>query len=134
MVQRKRFHGKQSSGGTICTFKRGLDALYPQIRLDSGQTRKLSENAKVRIQELITEFPKITGVMIYEKMIAEGIITTSDVSVDTIQRYIKRKNLRNGQTPLVKERRAWDLSMVMKQILATRFTFSMKMMSTEKLI
>lgn len=88
--------------------KEGLEGLYPKVRLDYGISRSLSEAAQQRIVELIQEFPKITGVLIREKMVAEGIITENEVSEDTVQRYIRNHNLRHGGTPVKKERRRWE--------------------------
>lgn len=87
----------------------GLEGIQTNIRLDLGVSRSLNDGSKERIKELINEFPKITGVMIREKLIKEGIITESDVSVDTIQRYIRNNELRlkNGEG-IKKERRTWE--------------------------
>lgn len=90
--------------------KFGLDILMPKGRLDSGGVRKLNLEQKKRINELIKKFPKITGVMIYEKMIEEGKINKNDVSVDTVQRYIRVNGLRNKNGPILKERRTWEYS------------------------
>lgn len=88
--------------------KQGLDGLFPKDRLDAGRVRKLTEAQKEYIRKLIKEFPKITGVMIYEKMIAEGIMNKNDASLDTVQRYIRISGLRNGTETITKERRAWE--------------------------
>lgn len=88
--------------------KYGFEALIPKGRLDSGKSRKLSEEHKEYIKSLIDEFPKITGVMIYEKMIEKGKLNKGDVSVDTVQRYIKKSGLRNGNGLIQKERRTWE--------------------------
>lgn len=86
----------------------GIDGLTPKDRLDAGRVRKLNDSHKEYIGSLIKEFPKITGVMIYEKMISNGILNNGDVSIDTIQRYIRNSGVRNGKTAITKERRAWE--------------------------
>ena len=87
----------------------GYDGLIPKGRLDAGKTRKLDDTQKQNIRELVREFPKITGVMVYEKMIEKGLLNQRDCSVDTIQRYIRKSGLRNsGNTTLTHERRAWE--------------------------
>ena len=73
----------------------GYDGLIPKGRLDAGKTRKLDDTQKQYIRELVREFPKITGVMVYEKMIEKGLLNQRDCSVDTIQRYIRKSGLRN---------------------------------------
>ena len=86
----------------------GIEALQPNIRLDLGGTRSLTEENKIKIHELVQEFPKITGKMVYDKLIKDGFITRYDVSLDTIQRYIKKSGIRNGVVPAEKEKRAWE--------------------------
>lgn len=89
----------------------GFEGLMPKDRLDFGRVRKLNEEHKKYITDLIREYPKITGVMIYEKMIQDGILNQGDCSVDTVQRYIKNAGLRNGQgETLKKERRTWEFA------------------------
>lgn len=90
--------------------KYGYDALVPKSRIDAGESRKLNEEHKQFISDMIKEFPKITGVMIYERMINNGLLNQKDVSVDTIQRYIKRSGLRSGKGVLKKERRTWEFA------------------------
>lgn len=90
--------------------KNGIEGLYPKIRLDYGDSRSLSDTAKQRIVELIQEFPKITAVMVREKLIQEGVMTSNGASIATVQRFIKRGNLRNGGTPQKKERRTWEFA------------------------
>lgn len=88
--------------------KQGFDGLMPRDRLDAGRVRKLNEQHKTFINDLMKEFPKITGVMIYEKMIASGILNKEDASIDTIQRYIRNSGIRNGNSTILKERHAWE--------------------------
>lgn len=91
--------------------KYGFEGLMPKDRLDFGRVRKLDDDHKRYIADLIGQYPKITGVMIYEKMIEDGVLNTGDCSVDTIQRYIRNSGLRNGQgETLVKERRTWEFA------------------------
>ncbi|HMS91478.1 MAG TPA: hypothetical protein PKC87_04620 [Candidatus Absconditabacterales bacterium] len=49
--------------------KYGFEGLMPKDRLDLGRVRKLDDDHKRYIADLIGQYPKITGVMIYEKMI-----------------------------------------------------------------
>lgn len=88
--------------------KHGFDGLLPKDRLDAGRVRKINDQHKDFISHLMKEFPKITGVMVYEKMIETGIMNKSDVSLDTIQRYIRNSGLRNNGETIVKERRSWE--------------------------
>lgn len=88
----------------------GIDALQPSVRLDLGESRKLKDESKKRIKELVKEFPKISGVMVYEKLIKEGVITRQDVSLCTIQRYIKSSGIRKNTVTIENEVRAWEFA------------------------
>lgn len=88
--------------------KLGYEGLLPRGRLDAGSTRKLTKENKERVHSLIQEFPKITGVMVYEKMIEEGLIQMNCISVDTVQRYIRKSGIRNENQTIEKERRSWE--------------------------
>ena len=68
--------------------KGGLDALMPRERLDKGVPRRLSEEATRRIAELVEQFPKITGTLVWDRLHEEGLFDDCSVSVDTVQRYI----------------------------------------------
>lgn len=108
----KRKFSDQTIKGWLYIYRNsGFDGLMPKDRLDSGRVRKLDEEHKQYIASLIKEYPRITGVMVYEKMIADGILNKGDCSVDTIQRYIKNSGLRNshGET-LTRERRTWEFA------------------------
>lgn len=107
-----RKFSKDTMKGWLYLYRQyGFEGLMPKDRLDLGRVRKLNEEHKKYITDLIREYPKITGVMIYEKMIQDGILNQGDCSVDTVQRYIKNSGLRNGQgETLKKERRTWEFA------------------------
>lgn len=92
--------------------KGGLDALMPRERLDKGVPRRLSEEATRRIAELVEQFPKITGTLVWDRLHEEGMFDDCSVSVDTVQRYISSSGLRNGKLPPMsgKEIRAWEFA------------------------
>ena len=109
----------------------------PKDRLDAGRVRKLDNRHKDFISDMIKEFPKVTGVMIYERMIEKGLLNVGDVSVDTVQRYIKNSGLRHGSKPVTKERRTWEFAHSCDGYEADTchtFYILMKPVSTEKLI
>ena len=79
--------------------KFGFEGLMPKDRLDLGRVRKLNEEHKEYIANLMRKYPKITGVMIYKKMIEDGVLNTDDCSVDTLQRYIRNSGIFFGRIP-----------------------------------
>ena len=85
--------------GTVLTFsaataqnwyyayrKKGLDGLRYAQRSDMGKNRKLTDEAKRRMEELISEFPRINSRVIRSKLITEGFISQDGVSYSTINR------------------------------------------------
>lgn len=105
----KRKFSSQTIKGWLHLYRKfGLEGIIPKGRLDAGRVRKLNTEHKDYIKKLLKEFPKITGVMVYEKMIEQGLLNRDDVSVDTIQRYIRISGIRNGNETITKEKRTWE--------------------------
>jgi len=74
------------------SYKRsGLAGITPKARNDIGKSRALPENAINKIHALKEEFPYITGKAIYNKLIEEGVIKTTETSLATVHRYIRGK-------------------------------------------
>ena len=88
--------------------KGGFEALIPRQRRDCGKSRKLDEDAMAAIVKIRGEFPKINATEIYNKLIADGIIKKQDVSLTTVQRYIKKHNLKGASAPGQKDRKAFE--------------------------
>jgi len=88
--------------------KGGFEALMPKERADCGKSRKLDDDAISAIVRIRNEFPKINATEIYNKLIADGIIGRNDVSLTTIQRYIKKHNLKGASAPGQKDRKAFE--------------------------
>lgn len=88
--------------------KRGMDGLMPRQRSDSGQTRVLSESATAEIHRLKEKFPRISATLIYNKLIEDGVINQSEVSLSSVQRYVKHNNLKSAVNPNQKDRKAFE--------------------------
>ena len=88
--------------------KRGMDGLMPIERSDSGQTRVLSETAIEEIYRLKEKFPRINSTLIYTKLIEDGFINQHQVSVSSVQRFIKHNDLRSAVNPNQKDRKAFE--------------------------
>jgi putative transposase len=86
----------------------GFDALFPKTRNDLGVSRSLSIDAIERIIEIKQQFPHITGTLVYEKLIEEGIIRKCDASLSSVLRYIKANNLKAKQL-IGQERKAFEM-------------------------
>ncbi|WP_312887397.1 DDE-type integrase/transposase/recombinase [Clostridium lacusfryxellense] len=86
----------------------GFDALLPKTRSDIGQTRKLSDVAIEQIYTLKNNFPKINATLIYYKLIEDGFIKEKDVSISTVQRFIKHNDIRSARCINMKDRKAFE--------------------------
>lgn len=88
--------------------KMGMDGLLPRPRSDSGKSRVLNESAISEIYRLKEKFPRINATLIYNKLIEDGFINQSQVSVSTVQRFIKHNDLKSATNPNQKDRKAFE--------------------------
>ena len=79
-----------------------------QKKPDKGHSRRLDADVIAAVYELRERFPKLSAAGIREKMISDGLIGASDVSVSTFQRFIKKNNLKGAAAPGLKDRRAFE--------------------------
>lgn len=86
----------------------GMDGLMPRIRSDAGLSRALPDTAIAEIFKLKQQFPRINATLIYSKLIAEGFIKQSEVSVCAVQRFIKKNDLKSARNPNIKDRKAFE--------------------------
>jgi len=90
----------------------GFDALIDRGRNDKGHPRKLAPEAIEAILAFKRTFPKINATMVYEHLIESGVIKKCDVSLSTVQRFV-RANQDLGRLPQkVKDRKAFEASRV----------------------
>ena len=88
--------------------KRGMDGLMPTLRSDSGATRVLNDSAIAEIYRLKETFPRINATLIYNKLIEDGFINQCEVSLSSVQRFIKHNDLRSAVNPNQKDRKAFE--------------------------
>ena len=88
--------------------KKGMDGLMPRERSDSGQSRVLDETVINEIYRLKEVFPRINATLIYTKLIEDGFINKHQVSLSSIQRFIKHNNLKSALNPNQKDRKAFE--------------------------
>lgn len=113
--QTHRFNGKDYRFSEGCLRKwyqkykaKGLNSLSNHNRKDKNDSRKLSNEAISRIIELREQFPHITGVKIYDKLVQENFFSKLDVSRDTVLRYLRKNNLKANQVITV-ERKMFEM-------------------------
>lgn len=85
---------------------KGIDGLYPKGRSDKGQARKVKNGIKEIVVNLKLENPKRTAKSIYEEIIIRNIIKPSELSLSTIQRYVRTIDV--NATKTIKDRRAFE--------------------------
>jgi len=85
-----------------------MDGLMPKARCDIGVSRVLSDTAIKEIYRLIKQFPRINATLIYTKLIEDGFIKASRVSVCAVQRFIKNNNLKTAASHNIKDRKAFE--------------------------
>ena len=88
--------------------KMGMDGLMPRLRSDSGATRVLNESAISEIYRLKEQFPRINATLIYNKLIEDGFINQCEVSLSSVQRFIKHNDLKSAVNPNQKDRKAFE--------------------------
>ena len=87
--------------------KGGFDALMPKGRSDRGQSRALPDTAVEEIFSLKEKFPRLNATQIHHRLVQEGFIPAT-TSVDTVQRFIRKHDLKGGRNPNMKDRKAFE--------------------------
>ena len=92
----------------ISSYRRcGIDALTYRRRKDLGSTRVIPVSAEEEIYRLKKEYPRLNATQIRERLIEEGCLP-SNVSLSSVQRYIKRNGLRGAALVSMKDRKAFE--------------------------
>lgn len=77
----------------------GIDALKPSFRTDKGTPRKISDRIDISIRQIISQFPKLPTAGIYRMLIKNKVIDSSDLSENTLRKYIREHNLKEDDNP-----------------------------------
>ena len=101
------YHPKTLSKWTHLYKKGGMDALMPQERTDKGSTRTLSDVAIEEIYRLKEKYTRLNATQIHLRLIEEGFIP-ADVSVASVQRFIKKNDLKSARNLNIKDRKAFE--------------------------
>lgn len=67
----------------------GFNALLPQNRSDEGIPRKLDMDLQDQIRCLKKDYPRITAAEIHRRLLANGSIHTGQVSLSTVERFLR---------------------------------------------
>lgn len=85
----------------------GFEGLLPSGRKDSGTSRVLPDTAIEEIFRLKEQFPRINATQIYHHLVENSFIP-SVVSVDTVQRFIRKNDLKGARNPNIIDRKAFE--------------------------
>lgn len=87
--------------------KGGIDALMPKARSDKGGTRTLTDTAIEEIYRLKLKFPRLNATQIHQRLIQDAFLPAS-VSVASVQRFIKKNDLKSARNLTIKDRKAFE--------------------------
>ncbi len=87
--------------------KKGFDTLIAKSRNDLGKPRSFDAQVSNRIFEIRGEFPYITGKLIHQKLMEEGLINLSSTSLSSVHRFLRENNLKRTTNNL--ECRAFEM-------------------------
>lgn len=87
--------------------KSGLEALMPKERSDKGSVRALSAECIEAIFGIKEKYPRLGAAQIHQRLLADGLIT-GQVSVRTVQRFVKQQGLKGARGGAVKDRKAFE--------------------------
>jgi len=85
----------------------GFDALKPSMRDDSGQSRKISGEIAVAIEEMLRAQPKLTAPLVLKELIARGLMAPKQFSSNTLYRFREAQGLDKVQLQGHQDRRAF---------------------------
>ena len=85
----------------------GLDALMPNTRCDKDLSRALNEEGIAEIYRIKLEHPHMNATRIYEHLVHESFIP-ANVSVDSVQRFIRHNDLKFARDPNLRDRKAYE--------------------------
>ena len=85
---------------------KGIDGLYPKNRSDKGESRKLKAEVKELVISLKKANSKRTAKSIYQEIIITTKVKPFELSLSTVQRYIKNLDLSTDSN--IKDRRAFE--------------------------
>ena len=79
----------------------------PRTRSDKGNSRALNDEAITEIYRIKELFPKMNATRIYQYLVTNSFIPAS-VSVDSVQRFIRKNDLKSARNPNLRDRKAFE--------------------------
>jgi transposase InsO family protein len=90
----RRYSARTMQGWLSSYMRGGLDALINTSRSDKGKSRKINDALAEKIIAQRQEYPAVPITVIYEKLLADGVIKPGEVSRSTVYRFVEDMALR----------------------------------------
>lgn len=82
----------------------GIEGITPKIRKDKGVLRKIDEELKLKIDNVIKEFSTLTCSAIYRHLVSQGSIDFNGIKEGTLRKYITTNNLKEKNNPVPRKK------------------------------
>lgn len=80
--------------------RHGLEGLKPGYRSDRGKSRRVTDEIALKIQAKRAEKPGISGTLLYDELVKEGVFTPDKLSLATFYRFLAQNpDLAAGKDP-----------------------------------
>lgn len=85
--------------------EKGFDGLKPLGRSDVGKQRKIDDELSKKITYYVEEYPRLPATQIYEKLINTNEITSKELSLSTVTRFVTTIKKSKGLKPITEYKR-----------------------------
>lgn len=68
--------------------RHGLEGLKPGYRSDKGKSRRVTEEIAQKVREKKADYPRLSGILLYEELVKDGVFTPDKLSPATFYRYL----------------------------------------------
>ena len=85
--------------------EKGFDGLKPLGRSDVGKQRKIDDELSKKITYYVEEYPRLPATQIYEKLINTNEITSKELSLSTVTRFVTAIKKSKGLKPITEYKR-----------------------------
>lgn len=85
--------------------EKGFDGLKPLGRSDVGKQRKIDDELSKKITYYVDEYPRLPATQIYEKLINTNEITSKELSLSTVTRFVSTIKKSKGLKPITEYKR-----------------------------
>jgi len=86
-----RYYAPKTFSWWLLKYRRsGLEGLKPGYRTDRGKSRKVTPEIAEQIRLKKAQKPNLTGIMLYDELVKDGVFTPDKLSISTFYRFLAR--------------------------------------------